>query len=68
MAEPVNPMFFIVRTDVGGDSGLQRSFGAFDDEPTAARARDEIAAHMKGIFVVFEGVPKPDDKPPGAAE
>jgi hypothetical protein len=56
----IPPMFFVGRIDVPHDSGLQRVFGVFDDEAAAAQFRDQVAAHMQGSFMVFEGVARPD--------
>jgi hypothetical protein len=56
-------MFFVGRIDVNEDSGLQRVFGVFGTEDAAARFRDELASHMLGTFMVFEGLPKPDASP-----
>lgn len=49
-------IYFVARTDVAGDSGMQRSFGAFDDKETAFREVASISAHMQGKFEVFKGV------------
>ncbi len=45
-------LYFIVRTDVTGDSGQQRVFGCYDKEEDAAAYAMQIAAHMYGEFEV----------------
>lgn len=47
-------LYFVARTDVGGDSGAQRVFGAFDTEEEAAAFGVQIAAQRPGDFAVFE--------------
>ncbi|UPJ65236.1 hypothetical protein [Bradyrhizobium sp. 191] len=50
-------MFFVVRTDVSAQDGLQRVFGAFDTQLEAERFMAGLQAHMRGEFAVFEGHP-----------
>ena len=33
----ISELYFVARTDVGGDMGLQRVFGAWDTEDEASR-------------------------------
>lgn len=50
-------MFFVVRTDVTAQDGLQRVFGAWDTREEAERFMTSLQAHMRGEFAVFEGHP-----------
>ncbi|WP_166295336.1 hypothetical protein [Bradyrhizobium sp. 2S1] len=49
----ITELYFVARTDVTGDEGLQRVFGVFDTEDLAAAAGTEIAASHHGQFKVF---------------
>lgn len=49
--------FFVVRTDVTAQDGLQRVFGMWDTREEAERYMVSLAAHMRGDFAVFEGSP-----------
>ncbi len=51
------PKFFVVRTDVSGDSGSQRVFGAYDSEQDASAFAMQIAATMYGDFAVVGPAP-----------
>lgn len=55
MPTQTNAMFFIVRTDVTADSGMQRCFGAADTQEDAERLKAEIELHSRGIFEIFKG-------------
>lgn len=48
-------LYFIARTDIGGDVGQQRVFGVADTEADAAALGAIIAAQRPGEFAVFEG-------------
>lgn len=48
-------MFFVVRTDVSGGSGIQRSFGVFDDMESAVRECAMIGNHHIGDYAVVAG-------------
>jgi hypothetical protein len=50
-------MFFVARTDVGADSGMQRSFGVFDTQEEAQRLADDLKSRLVGSFEVFQGQP-----------
>lgn len=50
-------MFFVVRTDVTAQDGLQRVFGAFDTRAAAEAFMASLQAHMRGEFAVYEGHP-----------
>ncbi|MBR0962246.1 hypothetical protein [Bradyrhizobium japonicum] len=47
-------MFFVVRTDVSAQDGMQRVFGAFDTRAEAERFMVTLQAHMRGEFAVYE--------------
>ena len=49
-------MFFVGRTDVSSDMGLQRSFGVFDTAEQAEEFAARLRSQINGTFVVFEGV------------
>lgn len=51
------PQYFVVRTDVAGDSGSQRVFGAYDAEQDAAAFAIQIASSMYGEFAVVGPAP-----------
>lgn len=51
------PQFFVVRTDVSGDSGSQRVFGAYDTEQDAAEFAGRLAQQMLGDFAVVGPAP-----------
>lgn len=53
----MSKVYFVARTDVAGDSGEQRVFGAFETEDQAAAFGAVIAAQRPGAFAIFEGVP-----------
>jgi hypothetical protein len=46
-------MFFVVRTDVDAQSGLQRMMGLYDDAETAWRFVDALSETHRGEFKVF---------------
>jgi len=46
------PAFVVVRTDVTGDEGKQRIFGAFDSEVDAVTHAMQVADQMYGDFAV----------------
>lgn len=48
----MNEFYFVVRTDVGPDSGQQRVFGIRDDEGDASVLALQIASSMYGDFAV----------------
>jgi hypothetical protein len=50
-------MFFVVRTDVSAQDGLQRVFGAFDTRGEAESFAVQLRDHMQGTFAVYEGHP-----------
>lgn len=49
--------FFVVRTDVTAEDGLQRVFGMFDERDQAEAFKASLEAHMRGEFAVWEGRP-----------
>lgn len=51
----ISELYFVARTDIGGDMGLQRVFGAWDTEDEAAAQGALIAASQSGQFKVFKG-------------
>jgi hypothetical protein len=52
-----SPLFFVVRTDIGAESGMQRCFGAFDSEDDAARLIGQIENSLRGDFTIYQGAP-----------
>jgi hypothetical protein len=55
-------MFFVVRTDVDAQSGLQRMMGLFDDAAAAWSFVDALGETHKGDFKVFGNaaeIPRP---------
>ena len=46
-------MFFVVRTDVDSQSGIQRMMGLFDDAVTAWAFVDHLNAAHRGEFKVY---------------
>jgi hypothetical protein len=50
-------VFFVVRTDVTAQDGMQRVFGAFNTRTEAEFFMAGLAAHMRGEFAVYEGHP-----------
>lgn len=48
-------LYFVVRTDVSKDSGMQRLFDAYDTAEEAEARRLYLASRMIGTFKVFEG-------------
>lgn len=56
MAE-IQQKYFIARIDISQDSGQQRVFGVYDDEPTAVSAGAMTAATQPGDFAMFVGTP-----------
>jgi hypothetical protein len=52
-----SPLFFVVRTDIGANSGMQRCFGAFDSEDDAARLIAQIESSLRGDFAIYQGAP-----------
>jgi hypothetical protein len=52
-----SPLFFVVRTDVSGDSGQQRCFGAFDTAEQASRLIAQIQPTLRGTFAIYRGAP-----------
>lgn len=51
------PLYFVVRTDLLTDSGSQRCFGAFDNEPDASEFALRIAGQYVGDFAVVGPAP-----------
>jgi hypothetical protein len=51
----ISELYFVARTDIGGDTGQQRVFGAWDTEDEAAAQGALIAASQTGQFKVFKG-------------
>jgi hypothetical protein len=52
-----SPLFFVVRTDTGANSGMQRCFGAFDSEDEAALLIAQIQNSLRGDFGIYQGAP-----------
>jgi hypothetical protein len=50
-------MFFVARTDIADDAGLQRVFGGFVDRGRADAMFGRVNGHLQGVFAVFEGKP-----------
>lgn len=50
-------LFFVVRTDVKADDGMQRVFGAYDTREQADAFMTQLREHMRGTFAVYEGHP-----------
>ena len=57
-----SPLFFVVRTDVGANSGMQRCFGAFDTEDEATRLIAQIESSLRGDFTIYRGAPLATDE------
>lgn len=49
--------YFVVRTDLPSDSGSQRCFGVFDDEPSASEFAIRITGQYMGEFAVVGPAP-----------
>lgn len=49
--------YFVVRTDLASDSGSQRCFGVFDDEPNASESAIRLASQYMGEFAVVGPAP-----------
>jgi hypothetical protein len=50
-------LYFVVRTDVSGDSGAQRVFGAYDTEGEAVMVLSQVRSRFPGQFAVYKGSP-----------
>lgn len=50
-------LYFVVRTDVTSQGGMQRVFGVWDTQAEAERFMADLQAHMRGEFAVYRGVP-----------
>lgn len=50
-------LYFVVRTDVSGDSGAQRVFGAFDSEVEASVLAQQLRDRFSGQFAIYRGSP-----------
>jgi len=50
-------LYFVVRTDVPGDSGVQRVFGVYDTRESAESQRSYLADKVVGTLAVYEGNP-----------
>lgn len=48
-------LYFVVRTDVTAEDGLQRVFGVFDTQPDAERFIVALRQRMRGEFAVYQG-------------
>jgi hypothetical protein len=48
-------LYFVVRTDVGRDSGQQRVFACCDTFEEAVGFIETSLGHLKGDYKVFEG-------------
>ena len=57
-------LYFVVRTDVDKDSGLQRVFGCGDTWDEADTLRAQLASTMRGVFAVFGGTETPSPAVP----
>lgn len=51
------PTYFVVRSDVSGDAGQQRVYGAHDTEQAAAEEALRLAAIYYGDFAVVGPAP-----------
>lgn len=50
-------LYFVVRTDITAEDGLQRVFGVFDARAQAEAFIGALQARMRGEFTVYQGSP-----------
>jgi hypothetical protein len=64
VAQPGTTLFFVVRTDISADSGVNPCFGTCDTQDKALLLMSDFQASMQGTFAIYPGDPLPPAEDP----